>query len=369
MLKTLVRCGPALGLVLGWGMAGGAEGDAPKPVKLKPANLSPLAFTPSCIGPNAANGRRIREVWLLEGAVVPMRNRQDVQGSKGVLTIAGTKFDLTCNPDSGWTIKGDNGKSLPLKDAQTGGCETVSLPVGKKLYPVAFPFAYRSREGGNELAYRAAWVMTGKLGSTEIQLYDDNSDNAFTIEADAFTVGSGPVYARLAKTIATKSDIFAIESIASDGSQITYGKYTGDTGQVTVEWAGSKDAQAQFAFASSDGGVAFVVGGGQSVKVPPGTYKLTYGLVYGSGKDFAVVLPDKFAPVEVAKDGKVKVGLGAPYTMHFTATKEGNEVKIEPPGKRFPVSGKGGEDYREYTAVNPPEVSVNGKLIGAMSYG
>jgi hypothetical protein len=80
-------------------------------------------------------------------------------------------------------------------------------------------------------------------------------------------------------------------------------------------------------------------------------------------------LPDKFAPVEVAKDGKVKVGLGAPYTLHFSATKEGNEVKIVPPGQRFPVSGKGGEDYREYTSVSPPEVSVNGKIIGSMSYG
>lgn len=356
-----------LGLAAGSLTAADAAGGGAKAVKPKsaPLPLGQSVITPACLTERAGgNGPRIMydPIRVVRGTVVPHGNLLSLAGGSGTLNVGGTDVQLTFDPSSNAFGVKSGGKSVQLKEAGAGyDALPVPLPEKKGVLPVAFPLAVKSKDRP-ELYYRSAAVWTATCEKVALQAFDDNCDGQLT-QADAVNTG-GPVFIAVPKTLATKSGVFSVDAFGTDG--ISLGKVEGDTGSLAIEWTPGAKGGGQGFFAVSGGDCAGTAAAGGSLSVAPASYKLAYGVIAGPDKAFAAVVPADSSAVDVAKDAKAKLSLGAPFALRFSATVAGDKIKITPMVALF---GKAKEQYVGYKYQQLPQVAVNGKVIGSMEYG
>ena len=177
------------------------------------------------------------------------------------------------------------------------------------------------------VAYRSSGSV-GSIGSTTICLYDSNTDGRYTLDGDTMRTGPpGQIasFMPIPDYFATQDGIFKIESLAEDGSQLKYSKYTGPAGKLDVSFAAGS-ADCQLAFTSRETGLSAFVATRSKGEVPviPGSYQLGSSvLTTSNGQIVGIIVPQTLSPAVVAAGAAQKVQLGAPLALEFAVQRQG----------------------------------------------
>jgi hypothetical protein len=286
-----------------------------------------------------------------------------------VMSLGGASFTFTVNPASqSFALKPEKGNPAPMKQ-QNEGYATIPLPLAsKKKVALAFPYG-RLNKIESMIAIRSGATAKGALDGEAINLLDDNIDGSYD-GTDLIAIGASNCYAPLGKRIATKKGVYALGELDADGAKIAFTPDAAATVPVSFKFAG--EGQGHAAFASADGDLVLTTTGvNEAFKLPPGSYKLLYGAVYGqANKVCAVMLPDKLQPFTVTSDGDTKkkpvIAYGGPFAFAFTARFAGGKITVTPDVKLY---GAGGEQYMDFRWQGTPTVYVNGKQNGSMGFG
>jgi hypothetical protein len=170
----------------------------------------------------------------------------------------------------------------------------------------------------------------------------------------------------LGKVIQVAGEWYAVE-VSSDGSAITFKKFEGDAGTVSVP-GGNLEL-----ILSSDNGVFKVTGSEGKFRLPAGRYTVAGLVLSAADKDGAkwtlMAQPAKdMATVEVAKGETKPLKVGAPLVVKADATGSGQQVTLG-----LSILGQGGEKYGAGASKNgtlqpSPKFKIvdeSGKEIGA----
>ena len=209
------------------------------------------------------------------------------------------------------------GKEEVLNDGADLGYQSVRVPQGGAApYTLAIPRAFAYKNEGRMFC-RSGAVQAGTVDGVELRLYDDDMDGRYKKGQDGVSIGDRGgmgIFGTLSELLPTPKAVYAIKDVASDGTSVTLGKYTGPTGRMKLE-PGVSDVECRLAFASEDGKCSFgtmASGQGSTLTLPAGKYRFLYGYVYRPAirHVVCVVLPSGNVPVTVEKDEEVKLTLG-----------------------------------------------------------
>lgn len=349
---------------------------ADRTTSLKPA---PLPIDSQALSPTSVP---LIPEMIINGVPTPAGVRMRLKGKtgtvmpkgyfvirKGAAVSAATILDNTLNfssPEPGViSLAKDNGKAVRLKESGAG-FENIPLVLpNKKPALVALPCTEAWGEGLH-VHFCSNMIMTGRIEGEEVCFFDDNIDGLYSVGKDAFSVGSGVVFAPLGTWLPTAKGLFKLSQISDDGSKISYAPCKDAVGKLDLKFVNPL-AEAHVVY--SDKGIdAVLVSGRKPVVTLSGTYQLSYGLVLNpqSKITFAGIIPHKLPALELATDKTAIATLGAPFTLDFKATAEKRTVKIP---ADFDLFGKSKEEYICYRWTSPPNVWVNDKKIGNFEYG
>lgn len=339
-----------------------AAQDAEKTVLLRagPLPIDGQALTPACVR------QRGGEMNLTRGTgVVTPPEKAEIK-KDGQATLCGVKVDFhALNGEV--SLIGPNGK--PVRLAKRGeGVEAIPVPLAnKRMAVVAIPIVDVNKAGAS-LFFRAAMSMGGQIDGDSIALYDDDLDGTFSTGKDAFSVGSGIVFASLGQWLPTSKGLFRIGAVDETGAKLTCQAASESTGRLDLKYA-SPFAEAHVVFGGKD--VEAVLTGRKPMTVLAGSYQLRYGLLVNpaSRATYAGIVAGSLPAVEVPSGGDkpATVAMGGPYRLDFKVTAPKRKVTIDP--GTFRLFGKGEERYVDYRIKGNPVVSVNGKSLGSFEYG
>lgn len=160
----------------------------------------------------------------------------------------------------------------------------------------------------------------------------------------------------LGKVIQVAGIWYAIE-VAADGSAVTFKKYEGDTGTVSVPGANLEMILA------SENGVCTVTGSASKFTVPSGKYTLAALVLSATDKDGAKWTlmgqpTSDMSTVKVTKGEATALKAGAPLLVKADATRAGQDVTIG-----CTILGQGGEKYaagafKDGTQLESPKFKI-----------
>ncbi len=253
-----------------------------------------------------------------------------------------------------------------LQRMANGGWRPMAARIDRnRSYLLGFPYGVPGQRG--VLHYRSGFAMRGLIGGKPVFIYDDNVDGVFSAEHDTYRFGDSPspamVFAPLGKYIPTPGGVYQLDSVAEDGSGLTYSKYTGDAGKFALAFA-SDGAELQAVFGDKQGDFVAIAHPSRPVELTtvPGAYRLRYGIVYSPAahKIAAAVTAGKMQPIQVGgTDSAEKPVMGGPLTLEFKVRRAGNKMTIDP--SSFAIRGRAGE---EYTGVKYAKEPIIGMLAG-----
>ena len=179
----------------------------------------------------------------------------------------------------------------------------------------------------------------GAHGTTMIRVFDDNLDGVYTQDGqDAIAVGrsGGAIPLRKVHQIGTQHCEL---EISQDGTQLTVTPLSKqEVGIVELPY---KRGLACLAFTDEEG-KSYDLAVSARTGIPPGSYKLSYGVLLGGGQ-MAVIRPTKSCPTYDIEAGKInKLRIGPPIRVSFSATYGQRRVRVSP---RVEALGAGGELY------------------------
>jgi len=242
------------------------------------------------------------------------------------LSLGGAEFTIR-RRQRDFMLEVPGGRSAKLKKK---GSNFLPVPVPlpeKRRYILAFPYTYMASIG-----LRSGSIQKAKIGGKDFALYDDDMDG-FYGTGDTFQIGRGSVFAPITKYFSTFSSVFELVEVDREGRDVTYARYSGDTGKFSVKNM-SRTALAQVVFTSKEADLSVILlGKGKEAKVIPGSYSLLYGLATDPSmkKVYAGIVPGSFAPVAVAKDDKAVAQMGG-RAPKVSITSAGRTIKSESMG-------------------------------------
>lgn len=184
-------------------------------------------------------------------------------------------------------------------------------------------------------------------------------DGLYDLKSDMYTLGDGLVFAPLTEVVATGNRLVRIESVAPDGSSMTFREAPlEEKGRLKIKFD-DKRIDAHLVVVSEDGKTSFVDQGKEkSTNLPAGTYRMVYGLVFSKRENriAAIMLPNKMQPFVVEAGKTTKVTLGRDIALVFDAQRNGESIAINP--YRTTIEGKDGERYYGYDVVGTPQVGL-----------
>lgn len=274
----------------------------------------------------------------------------------------GNTIQLDCNGNGKFSKKETKiYKSRPVSFMVSG-----RLGDKKKRLPLFLEqiFVYR---GGEVYAKKyPGWAMSGKFGKKKIYLIDANLDGKFDASGkDYIAVDSKYAIPLSGKT--SIDGIFYDVSVAEDGSKITFTKIEPES-LCKVKLKKGLKSWSVFAITNNEG--TYNIAAKNCNKVPPGEYRLCYGL-YGNGSSNLYL--EKCPEFEIRSGNKNTLNIGKPFSLKFTAKLSGSNVIVDPTIK---IVGLLGEEYYLNTKAKrlpPPSISIMAgrKRVasGAMGYG
>jgi hypothetical protein len=171
----------------------------------------------------------------------------------------------------------------------------------------------------------------------------------------------------LGKAIQVAGVWYAYE-VAADGSAVTFKKFEGDMGTISVPGGVNLSL-----ILSSDNGISTVTGGSGQFSVPAGNYTVAGLLLDTTDKDGAkwtlLAKPtNDMSTVKVAKGETTALKAGAPLVVKVDATRAGQDISLG-----LSILGQGGEPYaagasKDGTQQESPKfkiVNESGKQIAA----
>ncbi len=335
-------------LFAGWQLSCMA-GDEPVEVKLtaKPIKDCKRVLSKSDVSENRMDGSLVR---VTKGAVLSSGRANFSKSVRDTSFSIGEK-ELTLSCHNGVQLK-QGSKSKKLKK-KSPGLDTVKmkLPNGMK-YAIAFPYA--EIKGNNAVVYyRSGCHMTGSFSGMPLALYDDNMNGAYGMD-DGFSINKSTVYAPLSELLPSPTAVYSLGEIPEDASKLVFTRHDGDTGKIAVKFSG-KGLEANFAFGGDK--LNFTsVGKGKFLTVVPGDYQLLYGIVYCKKLKRVIAGVAKGEMQAITVDaGKQKAAvLGKPFSLIFSATRNGKKIEISPV---FRIKGKAGEIYSPLKIIGTPTVA------------
>ena len=218
-------------------------------------------------------------------------------------------------------------------------------------------------------AISPACAKKGVINGTPIHLFDDNLDGKFTQGGtDAIAVGKSLVGLPLQEVHQIGAHHYKL-SVSSDGSSVSFDRLVGqELGVVTL-----KGESAFKCMVVTDGEKAYDLKASGAAGIPPGDYKLIYGMV-GSGSSLVPFLPTKTTPTYQIKAGMINTPkIGMPLRIDFIASFAGKKVTVQPYGVR--ILGAGDELYQlEFGGkMGTPSITLKAGekslSTGQMAYG
>lgn len=339
-----------------------AAQEAEKSITLR---AGPLPIDGQALSPSCMQRRNEMNLTRRSGTVVP-GEKSEIK-KDGQATLCGVKIDFhALNGEV--SVVGPNGKPTRLRQ-RGDGVDSIPVPLpNKRQAVIAIPVVDGLR-GGAELFFRSGQAMTGQLDGDSIALYDDDLDGAIVTGKDAFSVGSGIVFAPLGEWLPTSKGLFKVGSVDETGTRLTCQASGESTGKLELKNAGMPGVEAHAVFGTK--GCDAVLTGRKPMVVPAGSYQLRYGLLVNPSAraTYAGIVAADLAAVEVPSGGDkpAVVSIGGPYRIDFKVSTPNRKVTIDPGS--FRLFGKAGERYVDYRFKGAPAVAVNGKNIGSFEYG
>jgi hypothetical protein len=281
-------------------------------------------------------------------------------GGEGFVTsIDGTKLlvDTTGDGRTNDVVKGIGG-SLTLK--------------GKDEQGRKFQYAVRFRKQGAAWQYATSGSYQGRLEGEKITLIDLNNNGVYNdYGVDAMIVGKSKAAGYLSRVVNLKGNLFNLEVEAS-GRTVSATPYTGEVGTLDIRNGFKSYGQLVSAVVSNDeGDVSFdVARAKKGLKVPAGDYRLTGGYCV-KGSETARIRQGTMKPLTVKADDTAALTWGAPLTVDFKYTIEGETIKVPPPPANVKYYGAAGEEYYDWQpdATSPEIIITNAKTGGEVGKG
>ncbi len=347
----------------------GSDSGGDKPVKLR---FTPLRDTDCVLTQSDVRESAFFPVSISDGKVLPGNSFSFRSGGALTLLIGGKEFKVSLQ--NGKSFISIDGRDRQMKNS-AAGCKTEMLPLeNRQRYMLAFPYA-DLRGTSARIWYRSGSAMTGRAGKGIVSLYDDNCDGKFVIGHDSVQNNSAAVFAPLSKIIVTQNEVFQIDSLSEDGSEMILSPYTGSTARMTYRFASvGRGVEMHIAFKGSGTGCTGAVKvDNRPLTVPEDEYALLYGLLYmnGSKKAVAAITPGESKPAEVKADEENVVTLGGPLSLFFTPEVSSGKLTISPGSIK--IYGTAGELYTGFDLQGAPRVSVivdgKEKPLGSFGFG
>jgi len=296
--------------------------------------------------------------------VVPKNSISLEKTLSHTLSLGGAEFTIR-RRQRDFMLEVPGGRSAKLRKK---GNSFLPMPVPlpeKRKYVLAFPYTHMASIG-----LRSGSIQKAKIGGKDFALYDDDMDG-FYGTGDTFQIGRGSVFAPITKYFSTFSSVFELVEVDREGRDVTYTRYSGDTGKFSVKNM-SRMALAQVVFTSKEADLSLILlGKGKQAKVIPGNYGLLYGLATDPSmkKVYAGIVPGSFAPVAVAKDDKAVAQMGGPYRLDFKHSIARGKVSLSP--STIKLFGENGERYVSFDFKGAPKVSITsgGRTVQSESMG
>ncbi|MBN1256092.1 MAG: hypothetical protein JXA52_00145 [Planctomycetes bacterium] len=248
---------------------------------------------------------------------------------------------------------------------------TITLTSGRK-YLLAFPL-FRSFSSTASLYYRSGLIKKGMLGEESISIYDDNLDGKYSKGQDTYRTGNYSIFCPLDALITTGSKVYYLDNLTENGKTLSYHPYDKEVTSFGLDFKALGNVQALCVYGSEETGLNFITTGlKNSVAVPPGPYKLLYGLVKDPSGFIAGIMPGKMEAFEVKANHPELATLGAPFVLSFSTQIQGSNLIIDP--NSIKVMGNRGEEYVNTTITGKPRVSlVKGdgqtQFLGSFGFG
>ncbi len=333
-----------------FGLASAAAEDEEVRLRVGPIRgFSHVLSQSDMAGDGMGGGGRVK---LAEGVVLPS-GMLTYKGSGGdaSLTLGGEEIVVTC----GRRVEmRQGGRSQKLK-RDGDGLRPAKLKLANGLkYMLAFPYANLRSTRSKYVYYRSACVHEGRLGGTEVALYDDNHDGAYS-QSDTFSINGTTVYAPISELLPSSSKVYRFGGIEDNGEKLVCQEHDGETAKIDVEFR-AREVKAQVAF--GNGKLNFTSEGrGKTLTVVPGEYRLLYGFVVSRKKKaVAGITAGEMKPTVVEKGKKGTIELGAPFRLVFAATRAGNKIKID--HRSIKVRGRAEEEYDPVEIIGTPIVAL-----------
>lgn len=282
------------------------------------------------------------------------------------IRIAGNDVGIICKGEKLFAKVGEREGAMRMS-----GREVAPLPLKFEdgtQYALAFPTWSPSRTGGGFLTYRSAGEMVGRLGRSEIAIYDADCNGVYSALSDAYRSGDSLVYAPIGSFITNGKEVFSVAEIANDGSQVTATEVEDKLGELTVD--PGRGVQI-FTVIQGSPELAFTTDGRTGTyTVVQGTYSLAYGVALAGRSIVALIEKGRLPEVTVGSED-VTMEMGGPYQLAFRTMKSGSSVSISP--GYIQLLGKNGEEYTNFEFEGNPTVAVvdgnKPKTLGSFSYG
>ncbi len=281
----------------------------------------------------------------------------------------------TSNTPSRIEVPGPDGQTLPLM--------VCTLADRELMFGVETNYAPNAE--GTRLRFWIASWMEGKVLGDVWKLYDLNMDGTYGAplenfddirtwydqdgnvsfwEPDGVLVGRSKKAAPLSAIMELDDGFFRVRP-APDGTSVSVREMDVATGHVKVDYDIGKAPDFLLARAVDEEfqGVIFDIlpsRRGGTVELPAGEYQICLGTVSTgkkTSKDLVRIYTGKSEPFKVLAGVTTSLEFGAPYTLTFKTSREGDESVLNPLSIR--VFGRGGEEYAMFfDDPLQPDVSV-----------
>ena len=275
------------------------------------------------------------------------------RGGSGSVNIAGSSVamvGLTSGTSAyiGMDVNGDGSvsktKDEMQKVANGRAAFKMKLPgTGEDFAVLVSNVSVTTSKGatvGVSGAISPACAKKGVINGVPIRLLDDNLDGKITQGGkDAIAVGKSLVGLPLVEVHQIGADHYKL-SVSPDGSTVNFERLVGqELGIVKL-----KGESAFKCMVVTDGEKAYDLKAGGAAGIPPGDYKLIYGMV-GTGSSLVSFTPTKTTPTYRIQAGMINTPkIGMPLRMDFVASFAGKKVMVQPYGMQ--ILGAGDELYQ-----------------------
>lgn len=220
------------------------------------------------------------------------------------------------------------------------------------------------RPNGRPWRYSCGGAMTGDLGGTRIQFFDQNLNGRYDdYGEDAVVIGRDSVASFLSKVIAVDGRLYSIE-VQADGSSFSYTPYTGPSGLLDLNSQLECKAKLRGAIVTSvDGQYSFNAAAGEpALRVPAGRYVLHNGEIV-LGDAHATLATGRAQPIEVKADEQNVIAWGGPVQAEFAFHRDGDQVGFAP--AEIWYYGKQGESFFDFMPLGKsPDFTIKNKQTG-----